>query len=254
MNRKLFAAAGLLAVAVCLAGSSNPAQAIPLATFPAAGTDTVDGWIGHWVQITGIGTLQARLSGPTLIQRSDPYPYTAEGGDEAINTEIVSMALTGDVGGMPAAFDVAANPKSVGMIIDTNGATNNSFPARSFFDIFFEVDVTTPVGLITVHNYDPLRMESVIDQIPPDLSMNPYTGGIWIPRQYWDPRDPAPPIFNKLPELALPLYDSNNQAVGFLLGDPAPIHSPEPGTVLMLVVGGLTIGGWTLMRRRRRKA
>lgn len=182
------------------------------------------------------------LDGPINVGRSDPYPYALLGGDEAIDTEMLMMNMVGQIGGMPAELDESTSLVSPGMIVDTNPDPADSFPAFSFFDIFFEVTVYgTPWGTITLHNNDPLRMESTIDKIPPDLALNQYTSPGWIPIGEWTPYE----IFPTLQGFPLPLYDPLDVHIANLDTGSA-CHSPEPATVCLLGFGGLA-----LLRKRR---
>ncbi|UCH86346.1 MAG: hypothetical protein JSU97_07380 [Dehalococcoidia bacterium] len=101
--------------------------------------------------------LDLTLSGPTTVHRD------AEAGDQ-IDTEIVTMELTGGgvtlrVGNVPGINpDV---PPTIGAVVEHPTIWTL---ADSFFDVFFEVDVPG-VGLL--YNHDPVRVEAVIDRVPP---------------------------------------------------------------------------------------
>ncbi len=235
LNRKYFAVAGL---AACLFGLAWPAHAVE---FPPAGQDIIQGVVTFEIQMAGefVGEPEpvdfiGRFEGPTIVQRGDPYPDDSAGGQNAIDTEIVSLELLGQVqvvgttDAWPAHLTLQASRPSFGRAIDTNVDPGIDFPAESFFDIFFEIQISgTPLGDVMLLNDEPLRMSSLIDQIPPDLGLTPYES------------DPAAPVTLLLPA---------GQPVGVVF---FAKHTPEPGTIVLLVFGGLTLAGWKLIRRRR---
>lgn len=112
------------------------------------------------------------MSGPTTVHRnvaSDdsanfpglPNPPVADGHVDAIDTEIVSMSLTG--GGFTlraGAGGVPALQASKGLVVEQAGGP---MLADSFFDVFFEV--TSGPG--QMYNQTPLRVTAVIDRVPP---------------------------------------------------------------------------------------
>jgi hypothetical protein len=200
--------------------------------------------------------------GPSTVWRSNPFPYVGGGGQEAIQTKLLTLGgyvdnnpanglydegnelvagdgealvpMVGNVGGIPATMNESETKISPGMIIDTNPDAGDSFPARSFFDIFFEVSVA---GFPILHNNDPLRMESTIDSVPPDIWVNKYVGTGWVESYYAG--NPDAQVF----DLPLKLYDPNEVWVANLTEH--PIHQPEPAALGLLAIGGLV-----LLRRR----
>ncbi len=100
------------------------------------------------------------VGGPTVVSRRAPES------DGTIPTEIVSMNLIG-VGeaegwALRVGFEEDELPPTLGEI---NQPTVDSWPADSFFDIFFEVD--TPYGAF--HNDTPLHVVAQLDRIPPSV-------------------------------------------------------------------------------------
>ena len=79
------------------------------------------------------GLMEIDLSGPTVIERSDPDSRGT------IQTEMVSLSLTGS-GGTRIRLD--PTQRSLGQI---QANPENPFHADSFFDIFVEVDIP-PTG------------------------------------------------------------------------------------------------------------
>ena len=93
-----------------------------------------------------------------------PNPPTTDLHIDAIDTEIVSMVLTGGgfilragAGGAPALLP------SKGLVVEKAG---DNTKADSFFDVFFELDLGGGAGP-KVYNQQPLRVTSVIGQVPP---------------------------------------------------------------------------------------
>lgn len=234
MIQRNLRAACVLAVAVSLGALAGPAQAD---MFPPAGQDMMHGVVTIEIELIGalfnepdpipvLGT----FSGPTVIQRGDPIPDTSGGGDYSIQTEIVSMSLTGQVdvtglGVLPGVLTLRASHPSLGRITDTNPDPGSDFPAQSYFDVFLEVTaVGTPFGDVTLLNDLPVRMYSLIDEIPPKLWLTPYVS------------DPMAPVV----EVHLP----TGQLAGVIL---MVEYSPEPGSLTLLALGALG-----LIRRRRK--
>jgi hypothetical protein len=130
--------------------------------FPQPGCDTFPSAARVQVRFNGTDTvIGADLGGPVQIERlNKPIDKDGDGLDE-VNTEMVFMDLTGP------GLTVRESPTkhSTGVIEEQHNITSGvlDFPANSFFDIFFEVDV----GGMTLHNNTPLRMACKIDQVPP---------------------------------------------------------------------------------------
>ncbi len=121
--------------------------------------------------------------GPVTLERSDPrddsinYPGTRplDGHDDVIDTEIVSMSLTGQgastgwtlrVGedsGVSSSHGFGGSYQTLGAIAEQ---PCDSILAVSFFDVFFEID-DTPFG--TLHNDTALRIGATIDQVVPPV-------------------------------------------------------------------------------------
>ncbi len=101
---------------------------------------------------------KVRLKGPTVIKRGLGSPVS-----HSIETEITSMNLKSDDGTVKlrAGADEDIFPFSLGEI--TELATEPAL-ARSFFDIYFEVEMP---GAGILHNEMPHRMTAVIRKVPP---------------------------------------------------------------------------------------
>ena len=113
------------------------------------------------------------MHGPVWVRRSDPmqdslhYPGISpvDGHLDVIDTEMVSMSLSRG----PISLIAGAGLGNGGMLAPSLGAIveqpDNDLLADSFFDVFFEVDLG---GGQFAYNRVPLRVQSVIDCLPPD--------------------------------------------------------------------------------------
>ena len=142
------------------------------------------------------------FKGPTIIRRSDPkdtserFPGAAQadGHNDIIETEFVRMDLrsfvvstTGDTAFLRI---IAGAGNAEGPCGDSLRPTFGyihelpayNFSAESFFDVFFELCIEDPYGIIGppnpryyLYNLMPVRMGAVIDQIPPKCGIDPIT-------------------------------------------------------------------------------
>jgi len=125
------------------------------------------------------------LDGPITVNRTGPLPASVQfpavtgpgghGGPDVIDTEMVSMSLTG--GGLTLQAGTAAGmnagtatcnapgtglvPKSCGAIAETAA---DPTMASSFFEVYFRVDLG---GGTFVYNHQPLRVNATIGCVPP---------------------------------------------------------------------------------------
>ena len=153
-----FAMAGLLAAGVSFA------QIAP-AGFPPAGIDEFDSSAIITIDLTSSGGPETTVTivGPTRIDRSDPF--NPGDGRNIIETEILSLELRGNSALGPITLRESGRKQSSGII--RQQTAGQDFPAESFFDVFAEV--TTDVGVF--HNEEPIRLQTVIDEIPPFQAM-----------------------------------------------------------------------------------
>jgi hypothetical protein len=147
------------------AGAGVPACPIsPDLPFPQPGCDSFASAARVIVRFNGTGLqIGADLGGPVQIERlNSPADHNANGLDD-IQTEMVFMHLTG--GGITVRESPTRH--STGLIEEQHNITPNhmDFPADSFFDVFFEVDVNGT----TLHNEVPFHIQCKITQIPPYL-------------------------------------------------------------------------------------
>ena len=170
----------------------------------------------HSVFITSVGLVTCGagdLTGPTRISR------TAADADDVVDTEIVTMLLTGNCGGIPITLRESPSLDSTGKITEQSNPNPGmlDFPADSFFDVYFELD--TPLG--TLHNNlgNPARMKCELTD-PPGLPPH----GCEYQLNLTDPPPPAPPS-------PVRLYNEAGDEVGYLV---QATHSLLPPT------GGIT--------------
>lgn len=154
--------------------------------FPAPGCDSFQS--GGQVNIelaAGGEPFTVTLNGPTTIVREtapqDVTAYPPAGralpagpsgnGLDEVETEMIQLDLQG-LTSMFGTVHVHQSPTRAThglfeeQVDDTPGEMD--FPADSFFDVFFEIDIT---GVDTVYNQDPMRLECVINEIPPLLCL-----------------------------------------------------------------------------------
>ena len=147
----------LVVTVIAITPLSLPAAA----TYPPAGLDEFPSAAGLEADLSVIGgpVVSATVKGPTRIRRGDPMQQSD--GRNVIDTEIVSLDLTGGTTSFPITVRESSTRESSGIIRQQTPGVD--FPADSFFDIFVEID--TPLGV--VHNKQPVRLGAVINAIPP---------------------------------------------------------------------------------------
>ena len=134
----------------------------------------------------GGGGSSVTATGPSLVHRSEPCAGCLPNGGDMVQTEMLSMDLQGssvDLG----TIHLRESPSrpSLGQIRQQTPGVD--YPADSFFDIFFEVDLASGT---TLHNEQPLRATATLSD--GTSRNNTYSTG-------------CSPI---------PLLDSNNQPAG----------------------------------------
>ena len=184
----------LIAVGVAALGSSGATAAPPVNCGPGPHwVDSCGGGIPPYPDVYAtsilvgidldldpncVSDLNVPMTGPVTVNRQNasdnsanfpalPDPPVVDAHIDAIDTEIVSMVLTG--GGMTlragAATGVGPNGNLVlpskGLAVEQ--AANNT-QADSFFDVFLELDLG---GGLWIYNQQPRRVTAVIGQVPP---------------------------------------------------------------------------------------
>jgi len=117
------------------------------------------------LEIPGAGVSHLALNGPSTVLRSDPSDSDGDGRLE-ITTELVAMDLQGMTPSGPLHLRESPTRASLGRV--EQPAPGIDFPAESFFDVFFEVSLDSGQTWLPV--VEPVRMQAVIDAIPPILS------------------------------------------------------------------------------------
>lgn len=182
------------------------------------------------------GTERIVLQGPSTVHVAiGPNGEAADtDGDhlDQVKTQMVKLSLSGSssLGAVTVEIrDVSKDPFkcSAGEIEETQNTMSGrldlppfapSGTANSFFDLFFEITISTPSGPVVLHTRDPKHMNALIDHKPPN------TG-----KGYENPQD-------------ILLYDENNQLSGYKIsaGRHVPKPEPDPPTCdVILVAGGV---------------
>ena len=239
------------------------------------GTDYMSSSIGALdITINGSGPLASLggdyttspLSGHTLVWRENVYPGPGPEPDANGDNDLLMDIPTGflefehsgtiNISGsdLPLRLLQSLTRETLGVVEQTSGA---DFPAESFFDVFFEIEVDTPsMGTLTLYNTTALRMiQRELDGFPPspDIVYESNQAPLgWWPENEAD-TDVGYPFAPDLGDWPLPLYmDGVSGPVGELTGHPIHDIVPEPATLIIWsLLGTLGIAyGW----RRRRAA
>ena len=149
---------------LCLADATGTAcRCQPV--FPPEGTD-LSPTVGIFrMEVLGVGEVDAKVHGETLLAWQNPQHDPATG-KHTTQTEMLSMDLSGfhpSIGNMVVRAGVDFGlPPTLGTVVPLD--LSGDFPALATFDVFFEVEI---VGVATMRNSDPLIMQQVINEIPP---------------------------------------------------------------------------------------
>jgi len=110
--------------------------------------------------------IQVVIRGPTTIDRLKPEKNLDDGRWQ-IETEIISMDLTGHILGMPIQIRESPDKHSTGIIRQITPGVD--FPAESFFDVYVEIHTPLPSPFNVIYNKEPVIMVNEIYYIPPYL-------------------------------------------------------------------------------------
>jgi hypothetical protein len=167
--RRFAALFAVFAVIVVLLAPGSPrdtpvARAAPICPQPSDPGYTTDSFPSAAevvVEVPGMFATTLTLDGPTTVARAKS---AAEGNPNTIETELLSMNLTG-VNPILGNVTVTLNP---GMGPSCGQIAGGSVPpaAASFFDVFYQISVTAPVAG-SVSNTQPLTVQQTIRQLPP---------------------------------------------------------------------------------------
>ena len=167
-----------------------------------------------------LGTETIPFTGSVLIERSAPR---TEGGVEVTDIEIVSLNLTGTSVTGTVVLRLSPTLVSAGEVRGLQPSPDQ-FPASSFIDLFFEVEVAgSPVDPLTLHNAEALHLV-------------PMEAGSEVPLTAWPPDgvtfradpDPCKPLLPVLPGLVCVT------SAAFVLGGSIPTPTPTPTAPLNL--------------------
>jgi hypothetical protein len=133
--------------------------------FPPAGDDSMNTTLFHAIEIPGLDLTCSQFTGPIVVERRDPF--LGPDGRCYILTEVVRLEMEGECSdGSTAKVTLCPDMPSRGFIcqIDDDGC----FPALSCFQIFFQIEITAPDGVVRIFkNCDPAIMCCTIDALPP---------------------------------------------------------------------------------------
>ncbi len=121
------------------------------------------------VEVYGYGPVEfSDVLGPCVIDYSPPY--LDPDGHVMIDTEIIAMDLVdGNI-----AVRRNPGPASPGSV---RGITPGiDFPAESFFDVMYEIELPEHLPGQLLINYEPMHLTSIIEQFPPYFSRYEYMG------------------------------------------------------------------------------
>ena len=120
--------------------------------------------------------LHLTLAGPVKILRHDQVGNT-------IDTEMLQLDLTGSSSFGTVHLRNSPTQPSLGKIM---GVQPDFFPASSFFDVFFEIDIAGH----TFHNNNALRVsDNTINEIPPLDAEFVFNGSVELFDENGDPTD-----------------------------------------------------------------
>jgi hypothetical protein len=189
---------------------------------------------------------------PPILRIGDPalVPAGFPTGNREIHTAVLDLNLVGGGFAVRAGASAQGAPNSLGEV-EAIGGTD--FPAKSFFDIFVDVDIP---GLGTVANTAALLVQADLpdsaNPLPPKvIYVHGVTSQVPVIIQGTGPfaGDTLGNLILAGHGIGYTLADQNlfNQQFDAIVAE----QLPEPGTVALLF-GGLAAMGWHGLRRRTR--
>ena len=166
------------------------------------------------------------LSGPMVVDRSDPGDVDGDGLAD-IQTEIISMELTGQGSMGPITVSLNSDTPSLGEVEQQERGQDT--PANSFFDIYLTV-LIEELGL-TGFNEEPIRMEAELIEFPPGF-LDQYEGALALPTPLLsvDSKEEFALILDALhvPNPAPPTPGATGAPTPTPAATAAPTPTPEP--------------------------
>lgn len=172
--------------------------------FPPGGVDEFPSGVQLTLDVPGSGPAHVTLNGPSRVRRSDPHDTDGDGRME-IETELLSMNLTGASPLGPMQLRESPTRTSMGRIVQRTAGVD--FPADSFFDVFFDISLDGGNNWLPMDQ--PVRMDAVIDAIPPILA-----------------------YYQSPPSLAAPIVGPNGQLLATLR---YVLHVPLPPREILII-------------------
>jgi hypothetical protein len=203
-----------------------------------------------------------------------PSGWNPAAGTNEVYTALQSLNLTNGSTSVTAGTAAAAGtPISYGQVASESSLPTASFPAKSFFDVFVNVNVSTTIGSLGLYNTSPLIVESSgLMSFPPTVL---YT--------HQQSSGPAPELIMNSPASS-PFSPFNGDSFGTIIvsghgagyndggstGTPgsgpgpaqfeqqyaillnqAGVTTPEPSTWIMLLTAGMMVPAYVRWSRRR---
>ncbi len=189
--------------------------------YPPGGIDEFPSGAHLSLEIPGAGAMPVTLNGPSTVWRSDPHDSDGDGRLE-IETEMLTMNLTGMGPAGPLMIRESPTLPSLGRIVQRTPGVD--FPADSFFDVFFEISLDGGQTWLPVEQ--PVRMEAVIDAIPPTLAYYQPPQPIAIP--VIGPGGQVVAIIRHALHVPLPPYEKLIVFVNYKPKTPTPTPTSTP--------------------------
>lgn len=122
------------------------------------------------IDIFGHGPVEFTwVKGSCDLSWTPPYPDPF--GHIVIETEIISLDLRG------ADIEIGRNPDVSSIGSSRSLSPGIDFPAESFFDVYFEIELPGFFPMDTLINYAPLHLTGIIEQYPPYYAVYTYPMG-----------------------------------------------------------------------------